>query len=553
MIAIEQKVSISWCKNCKTPLIAEGSNAMCPLCHNATRHMCSDLRPVFPEERLLIEILLDKPYAFAGCSVWASSRGRYYIDGRSIIIPRELYNYKNTKSVRSEFDRLIPQNDCRHFNNDIDRFIRANKKRLVYIKHEAMAFVRAAAGDHPSERMVVSFSGGKDSTVCADLVYKSLGNPALVYIFGDTTLEYYTTYEYCKRFRQTVPFAIFKTARNNDKDFFEVCRDIGAPSVKSRWCCTMFKTGPISQILSRMYGNKQVITFSGIRANESPTRSKYERLTRQSETNKIQQQIVAAPIFYWHEADVWLYLFSEGLDFNDAYRLGYNRVGCWLCPNCTLRGTFLNQVYFPEQTDAWRSQLIDFAKSLGKPDFEDYVDGLYWTRRHGGDGIKAAADVKVQNIACTTDENARLYNLNKPIDGSFYSLFAPFGLVSPELGRKLIGEVLIVDSNTKTPLISIQPMRSDEYDHTVKIKTLNVKSHFVTQRKIVYQIRKFNACRECGKCSSLCLSGAITLKNGCIINTAKCTRCQKCITAKYIEGGCMMIRALKTKVVDNVL
>lgn len=523
---------------------------MCPLCHNATRHMCSDLRPVFPEERLLVEILLDKPYAFAGCSVWASSRGRYYIDGRSLIVPRELYHYKNTKACRAKLDTLSPQNDNNHFDGDVERFVRANKRRLAYIKHEAMGFIREAAEGFPSERIVVSFSGGKDSTVCADLVCKSLGNPQFPYIFGDTTLEYSTTYEYVDRFRQTVPLAVVKTARNNDKDFFEVCRDIGAPSVKSRWCCTMFKTGPISQILSRMYGNKQVITFSGIRANESPTRSKYERLTTQSETNKIQQQIVAAPIFHWYEADVWLYLFSEGLDFNDAYRLGYNRVGCWLCPNCTLRGTFLNQVYFPEQTDAWRSQLIDFAKSLGKPDFEDYVDGLYWTRRHGGDGIKASADVKVQNVACATDEFARLYTLNKQIDDSFYNLFSPFGIVSPELGRKLIGEVLVIDPKTKTPLISIQPMRSDGSGHTVKIKTLNVKSHNATHRKIIYQIRKYNACRGCGKCASLCVSGSITLKNGCFIDTAKCTRCQKCVTAKYIEGGCMMIRALKTKGVN---
>ena len=40
------------------------------------------------------------------------------------------------------------------------------------------------------------FSGGKDSTVTADLALKALSNPHLVHIFGDTTLEFPSTIEY---------------------------------------------------------------------------------------------------------------------------------------------------------------------------------------------------------------------------------------------------------------------------------------------------------------------------------------------------------------------
>ena len=72
-----------WCDHCKVPLIKAVNGAdkdYCPLCGEKTRYMAADIRPVFPEERLLFEILLNKPMAFIEKSVWASNN-RYYIDG----------------------------------------------------------------------------------------------------------------------------------------------------------------------------------------------------------------------------------------------------------------------------------------------------------------------------------------------------------------------------------------------------------------------------------------------------------------------------------------
>ena len=106
------------------------------------------------------------------------------------------------------------------------------------------------------------------------------------------------------------------------------CKEIGPPARMMRWCCSMFKTGPITRVLNRKFGDKQILTFYGIRKNESVSRSKYSRVTENTETVKIQKQTVASPIFEWKDLDVWLYLLSEKVDFNDAYRLGYDRVGC---------------------------------------------------------------------------------------------------------------------------------------------------------------------------------------------------------------------------------
>ena len=541
---------IYWCDNCKIPLIKAingNDKDTCPICKAHATYFASDIRPVFPEERLLVEILLDKPLAFIDKSVWASNN-RYYVDGTTITINSSLYKKYSADQIREKIDEYSPKNNYESFNEFIELFAQANSERLNYLKYEANIFIQEAAMKYPRENIVVSFSGGKDSTVTADLVVKALSDPSLVHIFGNTTLEFPYTIEYATRFRLNNPKAIFKTAKNKEQDFYKVCEDIGPPARMLRWCCFMFKTGPISRVINSFYRDKSILTFYGIRKCESVTRSKYNRIEDNAESIKIQQQKVASPLFFWKDIDIWLYLLSEGVDFNEAYRLGYDRVGCWCCPNNNSRAEFLSMIYMPEQYKKWREFLIEFAKKIGKPDPEEYISSGKWKARQGGNGVAAASDVKIKFTNCTTEENAKVYQLKHPIDDCFIGLFVPFGRVAPELGRKLINETIIVDMRTNVPIISIQPFEQEGYTHAVKIKTINVEKHDELQRMIGYQIKKFNACRKCLKCESLCRFGAISIVGDkYIINSDKCRRCKMCVTAKYLDGGCLMDRYLKTK------
>ena len=129
----------------------------------------------------------------------------------------------------------------------------------------------------------------------------------------------------------------------------------------------MFKTGPISRVITGLYRDKNILTYYGIRKCESVSRSKYNRIEDNAESTKIQQQTVATPIFFWKDIDIWLYILGEEVDFNDAYRLGYDRVGCWCCPNNNIRAEFLSQIYMPQQFEKRHNFLIDFAKKIGKP------------------------------------------------------------------------------------------------------------------------------------------------------------------------------------------
>ena len=183
---------IFWCDTCAvpviTPLYAEDKN-ICPLCSGKMRPLAADLRPVFPEERLLLAALLDKPAddAFMNRSVWAAN-SRYYIDGNPINIAAKFFADADANSIAAKISAADSAINYTRFDNDVRKFIQANRYRLAALKDEADSFVKRTAKNFPDERVVISFSGGKDSTVVADIITRALNNPSLVHIFGNTTL-----------------------------------------------------------------------------------------------------------------------------------------------------------------------------------------------------------------------------------------------------------------------------------------------------------------------------------------------------------------------------
>ena len=301
-------VEVYWCKECKVPIIKQVNQSdkeICPICEGRIDYLSKDIRPVFPEERLLIELLLEKEAnSLINSTVWASDN-KYFIDGKKKIIQNKVFNEMNPKLFKEKLDKYQKYNSYVEFNEHILKFIEANKFRLLYLIDEANEFIKKTSQKYEEEKIVISFSGGKDSTVVADLVINALANPSLVHIFGDTTLEFPTTMEYAERYRNSHRHAIFQVAKNEEQDFMSVCEDIGPPARMMRWCCSMFKTGPITRVLNNFYREQNILTFYGIRKAESLSRSKYNRVEGNSESVKIQKQTVASPIFFWKDIDIW--------------------------------------------------------------------------------------------------------------------------------------------------------------------------------------------------------------------------------------------------------
>ena len=313
----EMSSTIYWCDECNVPIF----ESSCPLCGNDGHYIATDIRPVFPEENVLISLILkDNPKELQEESVWFGS-GTYIVNGKKVkLAVTEVNNLpiEEIRELKKKYESFVEEIDYSFFNQYIERFVEGNADRYNYITEEAVRFVQEYRDKYKIEDMMVSFSGGKDSTVTSHIVNRALGTNKVLHVFGDTTLEFPYTLEYKKRFNKNEESQGVRvlTAKNREKNFEELCEIVGPPSRVMRWCCTVFKTGAIQKTIASAFRDKNnILSFQGIRRNESASRSKYER---ESESPKISKQTVASPIIDWIDYDVWLYILTTGIDFNYA-------------------------------------------------------------------------------------------------------------------------------------------------------------------------------------------------------------------------------------------
>ena len=521
-----------WCSECNIPLYDE----VCPICHEKGKSFTSDARPVFPEERLLLEILLDSPLCFLKDSVWNGTGNRYYVNGKRISITISEVIKKDPNYIREMLAKYETENTYKYFDEIIEKWVYANREHYDYITTEAKQYISDFSKrfiNNDLNAAFVSFSGGKDSTVVSDLVRKALGNPSIIHIFGNTTLEFPQTYEYIERFKSANRKTPVLRAENKEQDFFNLCESFGPPSRSLRWCCTIFKTGFIGEKIKKTFDDrKTVLTFYGIRQSESTSRSTYER---SSEGRKISKQLVASPIIDWFDYDIWLYLLTTGIDFNKAYRLGYTRVGCWCCPNNSAWSQFLASVYMPELYEKFYGILLNFAKKMGKTNPEEYVTSGGWKARQGGAGIELSKNVAIDFKPCATDALSFNYSLNRPISKEMYEFFKPFGILDFEMGKARLGEVYILDFVTRQPIMKLQGrIGSNELRISILSTPIAARTKTVEiELKFKCQITKYQLCVGCHACENACKHNAIKLiKNGpgdsdydYVIDEDKCVHC----------------------------
>lgn len=556
------ETSVYYCKECNAPSF----ESVCSQCGNECKSVGSDLRPVFPQERLLLEILLNEPFIYADKAIWNVGSNHYIIDGEKKNIQyKELRKNNDPQDVISKLEMYRVKNqkyiDSYYESQTITNFIKINRGRLNLITYEAIEYIRNVARNKDESEMFVSFSGGKDSTVTSDLVCNALSDKKIIHIYGDTTLEYPTSEVYVKRFRQNHPYIPLLTAKNKDQDFNNLCEVIGPPARMMRWCCTVFKTGAITKKIDSTFKNAKIlIAFQGIRRNESLSRSKYDR---ESNESKIKKQISVNPIIDWMDFDVWLYLLSNNVDFNDAYKLGFSRVGCWCCPNNSGWSEYLSAIYMNEKFTNFRNILYKFAQQIGKPDWKVYVDDGEWKKRQGGNGLEISKKSVVSFKPCAFEENSYNFDMTKPITPELYKFFKPFGRLNYDIGRKSLNEVYVLDRKNNQPILRIS---GREGKSVVKIAVVGESTIF-SQRKITEmllknQINKYQTCIGCTYCEAVCKFGALKVFNrekgnvsndtiSYTIDENKCVGCLECV--KHFQNGCYINKVLRIKKEDESL
>lgn len=545
-VAISQ---IYWCFDCNIPLI---DIEECQHSNHKIKRISGDIRPVYPEERLLIELLLHKPLKYLNSSCWCISGGTYFFDGEKIRIKiKELINLTDQEInlLRIEYKKYSIENNYLSFNKYTKYFVEKNRNRYNYITNEAIEYILSKTLNYQFDSTFVSFSGGKDSTVTSDLVQRALGTPKIIHIFGDTTLEFPETYDYISRFRKDHRQTPMISSRNREKNFYDLCETIGPPSRLMRWCCTVFKTGAITKKINVLFKDKtRVLTFYGIRRAESISRSKYDR---ESDSPKIAKQHILSPIIDWFDSDVWLYILTRQIDINDAYRLGFARVGCWCCPNNSEWSEFLSKIYHEDDFNNFRDILIRNAIKIGKPDPETYVDSGLWKAKQGGNGIDYGGKGVLTFEECATEENTFNFELQKSITPDLYELFKPFGKLNFDLGNQRLGEVFVLDQNNNVLLKLQGRIGQNKLKVSIlKLPLAKAKNFKDAEGKVKCQLTKYQMCLNCSACVSACRFGAIHIKeiDGKIdykISEDKCVHCYECIN--HYVSGCYLKKVLASK------
>lgn len=547
--------AIYYCSECNAPCFEEE----CPVHHSKNKEIGKDLRPVFAQERLLIEVLLGKPMEFAGKSVWSTASNTFWVNGGKVTFSISDLKKADPKLVIQELEKYKDANqqfvDHDFDNEHIQKFIEINRYRLNQITEEAINHIKEISKGFEIDEMFVSFSGGKDSTVTSNLVLRAFGTEKIVHIYGDTTLEYPESEKYLSEFRKLYPQTPILVAKNRDQQFNDLCEVVGPPSRVMRWCCTVFKTGAITKKIEQVFGDrKQLLSFQGIRRAESVSRSKYDRDSRNS---KISKQLVSSPIIDWLNFDVWLYILSNHLPFNNAYRQGFSRVGCWCCPNNSGWSEFLSSIYMPEEYAKFHEMLYSFAKNVGKPDWKEYVDQGGWKARQGGNGLEYSKNAVVSFKPCALEANSYNFELSRPISEMLYTLFKPFGELNFDLGNKRLNEVYLLDKNTKEPILKLSGRLGSRTLRVTVLKKVGMfKYPKTTEQALNNQITKFQTCIACGYCQSVCRFNALKVTNtepGNVsnktvrytINSDMCRSCMECVT--HFDGGCYMKKVLRVK------
>jgi 3'-phosphoadenosine 5'-phosphosulfate sulfotransferase (PAPS reductase)/FAD synthetase/ferredoxin len=395
-----------------------------------------------------------------------------------------------------------------------------------------------------TEMFVASFSGGKDSQVLIDLVTRAVPPDAFRVVYSDTGYELPTSlkiYEDTKRlYQQKFPALEFLLAKNHEQ-VLHYWDKIGIPSNHFRWCCGVMKTAPLYRTLKDISGlgrQPHILTFDGVRAEESEGRSHYGRIGKGVKHNNV---INARPILYWNNFEIFLYLFARNLPINPAYRSGLTRVGCVICPFASSWSDhFCGRICNKELTPFYK-RINEFVRKAGVRDADAYIKEGNWKSR--GSGREMEIDYSLNVVSALPDFKAIAKNPQENFL-EWLKVLGDYTMRSDTAGEIFISlkyKRQIFDLKITGKFgAGVRSLKNISFTLTAG-NVIVVPSFAAHLRKV---LNKSVYCCNCEFCEVECPTGALAVVPVVSVNSSTCIHCFSCLD--FDDKGCVTAKSLNT-------
>lgn len=429
-------------------------------------------------------------------------------------------------SKRSKTEYAVVKEDCDSFDvMPIDEMKAKGKSAILKSKIDFF---------------VCSFSGGKDSQVILDLVTRVIPPKDLVVIYSDTGYELPPSLELYQQvqdyYHAIYPDLRFYTSKNKQPLMYYWDK-MGAPSRVLRWCCSIMKSAPLAVLLKELNGgDKQpsAILFDGVRAEESVNRANRSRIGKNAKHNNI---INISPILVWNATETYLYILLKALPYNKAYRQGFSRVGCVICPYSSKWSENIASKIYPDSLRPFVNAIRTSLEEANTSGIDNYIKIGKWKERAGGRTVMCESSMTI------IEEGLDFKAILKSPREDIFQWFNILGDVRAESTSQLTTGTL----NYKKNLYKFQI--SNLGDNTLFIEVIGTNNDIIFLSHLKKVLYKSTYCIHCEVCEVECPTGALRVSPYVAIDTSKCVHCLKCID--FDGKGCMSASSVNISSGDN--
>lgn len=486
-------------------------------------------RPVYYKE---LDILgFDKYWSYAKNDtypyMWAEANN-YFYRGRQVAKTKGGSLYTAPEIIL--LDDPEPEGTPLRF-VDIPSMVEKNRSIMEKLAAETIKKIYNTYVDYKNKVDVfhVSYSGGKDSEVTLDLVQRAIPHTDFVAIFGDTGMEFPDTYlavektrAYCEE--QNIAFYVAKASQN----VMDTWAQFGPPSKTIRWCCSVHKTAPQLLKLREITGktNFREMSFVGVRSDESLRRSEYDYI---SFGTKHQGQYSYNPILEWNSAEVYLYIFQNALQLNDAYKKGNPRAGCLVCPMSADKSDYMRNACYSKQVRPFMDMVAHTSvRALEtEADTRRYIESGGWKLRNNG------RDIYTIPVKYSEAQDAETVTLK------VHNPSTPWEMWIKTIGKLNLGHngYTIENQDVIIPF----SLENDSNGYVVRIKRGRLAQEVKLIKLLKQVFRKSAYCIQCRECEANCSRGCIQMKDGKFRISDQCIKCGNC---QKIPDGCLLYHSV---------